>query len=92
MAYTYGIRPSSLDADQLEALEAYDKARNAAIMHKVRKAEKWKLSQASTARRLLLNGTCVVFKEPSRGAQQVLNHLAAHAKPIKRKVYKETRK
>lgn len=55
-----------MDADQFKALDAYTKALHVLTLERGRKTQRWQLAQAATIRRLLLNGTCLVFQNPAQ--------------------------
>jgi hypothetical protein len=66
----------NLSPEERKALDAYNKALHTLTLERGRKTKPWQLAQHAALRRLLLNGSCLIFKNP---AQQALG---------KRRVYK----
>ncbi len=77
MTYKYGYEAPKLTPENKAKLDAYNEAERIRVMKKLRKSDKWKLAQVVALNRMLLNGTCVIFKAPPVN--------------IKRKVHKKDR-
>lgn len=88
----------NLKPEEQKALEAYRKALHTITLERGRKTKPWKLAQHAALRKLLLNGTCLIFRSPEVNAPKVIKHLAIDAQnPAKqakgkRRVYKENKK
>lgn len=56
----------NLAPEERKALEAYNKALHALTLERGRKTKAWKLAQHAALRKLLLNGTCLIFTDPAK--------------------------
>lgn len=59
----------NLKPEERKALEAYRKALHTVTLERGRKTKAWKLAQHAALRKLLLNGTCLIFTDPAKQAK-----------------------
>ena len=68
MAISY-MGEGNLAPEERKALDAYNKALHVLTLERGRKTKPWQLAQHAALRKLLLNGTCLIFTDPAKQAK-----------------------